>query len=87
MRVYDFTAPQLAFYEEFCNFSPQQRILFKLRGKGVTLDQCAEIMHCEVTTVKKISRQVNKKIIQMTDIDRMNEWIDRVYWGKVYKEV
>ena len=83
MIIYDFTAPQLAYYAEFCNFSPQERILFDLRKKGATLEQCAEAMHCEMTTVKKISRKVNKKIIQLTDCKRMDEWIDRVYWPRV----
>ena len=82
-KVYDFTVPQLAYYEEFCNFSPQESALFDLRKKGVPLEQCAEIMHCEMTNVKKISRRVNNKIIQLTDSKRMNEWINKVYWPKV----
>ena len=83
MKVYDFTGPQLAYYEEFCNFSPQESALFDLRKQGVPLEQCAEIMHCEMTNVKKISRRVNNKIIQLTDSKRMNEWINKVYWPKV----
>ena len=86
MIIYDFTAPQLAYYSEFCNFSPQERILFDLRKKGATLEQCAESMHCEMTTVKKISRKVNKKIIQLTDCKRMDEWIERVYWPNILKQ-
>lgn len=83
MKVYDFTVPQLAYYEEFCNFSPQESALFDLRKKGVPLEQCAESMHCEMTTVKQVSRRVNRKIIQMTNSTRMNEWKDRVYWPMV----
>lgn len=83
LKVYDFTVPQLAYYEEFCNFSPQESALFDLRKKGVPLEQCAESMHCEMTTIKQVSRRVNRKIIQMTNSTRMNEWIDRVYWPMV----
>ena len=72
MIIYDFTAPQLAYYAEFCNFSPQERILFELRKQGATLEQCVEVMHHEVTTVNKISRKVNKIIIQLTDCRRMD---------------
>lgn len=56
MKVYDFTVPQLAYYEEFCNFSPQESALFDLRKKGVPLEQCAESMHCEMTTVKQVEQ-------------------------------
>lgn len=83
MKVYDFTVPQLAYYQEFANFSPQEEMLYNLRKKGVPLEQCAEIMHCEMTNVKKISRRVNNKIIQLTDSKRMNEWIDKVYWPRI----
>lgn len=57
-----------------------------MRKKGATLEQCAESMHCEMTTVKKISRKVNKKIIQLTDCRRMDEWIERVYWPRVLEQ-
>nr|DAM96523.1 MAG TPA: hypothetical protein [Caudoviricetes sp.] len=36
-----------------------------------------------MTTIKQVSRRVNRKIIQMTNSTRMNEWIDRVYWPMV----
>ena len=85
MKVYDFTEPELVYYSEFANFSPQEDILFNLRKKNVPLEKCAEIMHCEMTTVKKISRKVNKKIIQLTDCRRMDEWIERVYWPRVLR--
>lgn len=86
MKVYDFTEPELAYYSEFANFSPQEDILFNLRKKNVQLEKCAEIMHCEMTTVKKISRRVNKKIIQLTNTKRMEQWIDNVYWPRVLKQ-
>lgn len=85
MKVYDFTAPQLAYYSEFCNFSPQEEELYNLRKRGATLEQCAESMHCEMTTIKKISRRVNKKIIQLTDCNRMDEWINKVYWPRILR--
>lgn len=47
MKVYDFTVPQLAYYEEFCNFSPQESALFDLRKKGVPLEQCAESKYAQ----------------------------------------
>lgn len=85
MKVYDFTEPQLAYYLEFANFTPQEKMLYNLRKKGVSLEQCTEIMHCEMTTVKKISRRVNNKIIKLTDSKRMDEWINQVYWPKILR--
>lgn len=86
MKVYDFTEPELAYYSEFANFSPQEEILFNLRKKNAPLEKCAEIMHCEMTTVKKVSRRVNKKIIQLTNTERMDQWIDNVYWPRILKQ-
>lgn len=83
MKVYDFTVPELAYYEEFANFSPQEKILYDLRKKQVPLERCAEIMNCEMTNVKKISRKVNTKIIKLTDSKRMDDWIRYVYWPRV----
>ena len=86
MKVYDFTVPELAYYEEFANFTPQEKTLYDLRRKQVPLENCAEIMHCEMTNVKKISRKVNAKIIKLTDSKRMDEWISTVYWPRVLKK-
>ena len=85
MKVYDFTEPELAFYQEFANFDEQEQALFDLSKKKIPLEQCCEIMHCEMSTVKKISQRVNNKIIRLTNIKRMKEWIENVYWKKVLK--
>lgn len=65
MKVYDFTVPQLAYYEEFCNFSPQESALFELRAQNIPLERCAEMMNVSVSTVKRMSRRVNSKIIRV----------------------
>ena len=75
MKVYDFTEPELAFYQTFANFD--------LRKRKIPLEQCCEIMHCEMSTIKKISQRVNNKIIRLTNIKRMKEWIENVYWEKL----
>lgn len=83
MKVYDFTEPELAFYEEFANFSPEEQKLFNMRRKSIPLDKCTEFMGCEYDNVKKISRRVNKKIIKITNRKVMTEWINNVYWPRV----
>lgn len=86
MKVYDFTKPELAYYEEFANFSPQEKALFDLRKKQVPLEQCADILHCEMTSIKNLSRKVNKKIIRLSNTKRMTEWINSVYWPRILEK-
>lgn len=83
MKIYDFIEPELEFYREFCNFTEDERNLFDLRAREVPLEQCAEEMRCDISTIKKLSVRVNKKIIKATDTRKMREWIDRVYWEKL----
>lgn len=84
MKVYGFTVPQLEYYRTFCNFSPEERELFNLRAEGKSLEECAEIMHRE--NVKKLSVRVNNKMLQVTDLKRMNKWIENVYWKNILKD-
>lgn len=83
MKIYDFIEPELEFYREFCNFTEEERKLFDLRAREVPLEQCTEKMCCDISTIKKLSVRVNKKIIRATDTRKMKEWIDRVYWEKL----
>lgn len=83
MKIYDFIEPELEFYREFCNFTEDERKLFDLRAREVPLEQCAEKICCDISTIKKLSVRVNKKIIKATDTRKMREWIDRVYWEKL----
>lgn len=78
MKVYDFTLPQIEYYRTFCNFDEKESALFELRRQNIPLSQCAEILNYD--DIKKISRRVNNKIIKMTNVKRMEEWIENVYW-------
>lgn len=62
MQICDFTAPQLEFLRENCNFVGDEMKLFDLRANGCTLDECCDKMHRELSNVKKISRKVKRKI-------------------------
>lgn len=65
MKIYDFTLPELEYFRRTCNFTPTERILFDYRSREYPLEQCAEIMNVSVSTVKRISRRVNSKIIRV----------------------
>lgn len=62
MKICDFTQSQLDYFEIMCNFTPEEKKLFDLRAKDVSLEDCGEIMHRTLDSVKQLSRKVNKKI-------------------------
>ena len=65
MKVYDFTVPELNYFLRECNFTEDERTLFEYRSKNIPLEQCAELMNVSVSTVKRLSRRVNSKIIKV----------------------
>ena len=65
MKVYDFTVPELNYFRTYCNFTEDERILFEYRSRNIPLEQCAELMNVSVSTVKRLSRKVNSKIIRV----------------------
>lgn len=65
MKVYDFTVPELDYFRAKCNFTKDERTLFEYRSKNIPLEQCAELMNVSVSTVKRLSRKVNAKIIRV----------------------
>lgn len=65
MKIYDFTIPELNYFRENCNFTKEEQMLFEYRAKNIPLEYIAEIMNISVSTAKRISRRVNKKIIKL----------------------
>lgn len=65
MKIYDFTVPELDYFRENCNFTPEEKEVFEYRAKNISLEYIAEIMNISVSTAKRISRRVNKKIIKV----------------------
>lgn len=65
MKIYDFTVPELDYFRNNCNFTQEELELFEYRSKNISLETCAEIMNVSLSTAKRISRRVNKKIIRI----------------------
>ena len=65
MKVYDFTVPELNYFREYCNFTPEEKELFEYRAKNIPLETCAEIMNVSISTAKRISRRINNKIVKV----------------------
>lgn len=65
MKIYDFTVPELNYFRENCNFTAEELTLFEYRAKNIPLETCAEIMNISISTVNRISKRVNNKIIKV----------------------
>ena len=65
MKIYDFTVPELDYFRQNCNFTSEELKLFECRAKNIPLETCAEIMNVSISTVKRISRRINNKIIRI----------------------
>lgn len=65
MIISDFTKPELDYFRENCNFTKDERALFEYRVREYSLEECAEMMNVSVSTVKRISRKVNSKIVRV----------------------
>ena len=65
MNINSFTLPELNYFRDTCNFTKDERALFEYRVKEYSLEECAEMMNISVSTVKRISRRVNMKIIKV----------------------
>lgn len=65
MNITSFTVPELDYFRENCNFTRDERTLFEYRVQEYPLEECAEMMNVSVSTVKRISRKVNDKIMRV----------------------
>jgi predicted DNA-binding protein (UPF0251 family) len=65
MKLYVFTKKDIDRFLTECNFTPDEEKLFRLRCQERTLEYCAEQMNVSMSTVKRLSRRVNNKIIKV----------------------
>lgn len=65
MKIYDFTVPELNYFREYCNFTEEERMLFDYRSKNIPLETCAEIMNVSLSTIKRLNKKIQNKIIKV----------------------
>lgn len=65
MNITGFTKIELDYFRENCNFTKMESELFECRVKEYTLEECAERLHASLSTVKRLSQKVNKKILKV----------------------
>ena len=62
LRVHDFTLIEINRIKNNANFTRMEDKLFDLRNNETSLEMCAEIMNCSVSTVKRINKSMMSKI-------------------------
>lgn len=65
MILYNFTTPELKYFEDHCNFTRLEYCVFELRSQGKSLKQIADFLEISIDRTKKLSRKINKKIIKV----------------------
>ena len=65
MLVSDFTAIELDYLRDKCNFIGNETSVFDLRSQGIPLEEIAERLDMSVEGIKKVSRKVNNKICRV----------------------
>lgn len=63
MIISKFTEIELEYFRKNCNFVGDEILVFEFRSRGIELNKIAEALDLRIDQVKKISRKVNRKII------------------------
>lgn len=62
MEIYDFTEPELEFFRNQCNFTPEEKEYFELRSKDRKNYQIAMDMCVSESKVYSLARKVKSKM-------------------------
>lgn len=65
MRIPDFVRSEIEYIRDNANMTEREERLFSLRNKEVSLEECAEIMNCSVSTVYRINKSMKRKIMKV----------------------
>ena len=62
MKISAFTVTELQKIRFVCNFTPDELMLFDLRAKDITLEECSDRMSVSMSTITRLSRRIHAKI-------------------------
>lgn len=65
MKITEFIQPEIDYIKANANMTPRENDLFDLRNKELTLEECAEIMNCSISTIYRINKTMKKKIMKL----------------------
>lgn len=68
MKISQFTKPELDLYREQCNFVGAEKEVFEMRSQKIPLETIAEKLDYTIDGIKKISKEVNNKIIRVNTL-------------------
>lgn len=60
----EFTKEEIDAIHQKCNLTPREKKLMELRNEEITLEQCAELMNCSDSTIKRINKKLMGKIMK-----------------------
>lgn len=62
LRIPDFVKSEIDYIKENANMTEREEMLFYLRNKEFSLEECAERMNCSISTVYRINKSMKRKI-------------------------
>ena len=65
MNIKRFIKAEVDFYRKECNFVNDEIDVFEMRSRGIPLERIAELKGYTSDGIRKISRDVNNKIIKV----------------------
>ena len=65
LRIPDFVKSEIDYIKDNANMTEREEMLFYLRNKEISLEQCAERMNCSVSTVYRINKSMKKKVMRV----------------------
>lgn len=68
LKITDYTQKEIDHILFMANFTEREKILFNLRGKEFTLEECAEKMNCSKSTIDRLNKKIKHKIKRVFEI-------------------
>lgn len=65
MKIQDFTKPELDYFRDWCNFTPDELEYFNLRSQDMSNVQIAMTMNVSDSKVSKLAKKVKSKMIRV----------------------
>lgn len=64
--ISDFTIPEREYIRSLANFTDRENRLFDLyNNEDMSIEECAELMHCSVSTINRTAKKMISKIIRI----------------------
>lgn len=65
LKIPDFVKSEIDYIKDNANMTDREEMLFYLRNKEISLEECAEHMNCSVSTIYRINKSMKRKIMKV----------------------